>query len=132
MPRFCHGVCASTRFGIDSSSAFPFRTRTHAQSQMLLITLYPALAIPSARVIKMFVTKNRCFAHHSSPTPATADAHADKVIRPSGICDFLCLCVSSLRVRALKEKRLQLATPNFTDIYCMAGPRHTLGEVNFR
>ena len=37
------------------------------------------------------------------------------------ICDCVCLCV-----RALKEKPLELSTPNLLHIYCIAGHRHAL------
>ena len=39
----------------------------------------------------------------------------------SGFCDFLCISV-----HALKEKQLELLTPNLVHVYSMAEPRHLL------
>ena len=41
----------------------------------------------------------------------------------SGICDFVCL---SLCVHALREKRLELSTPNLVHVYSVAGSRHAM------
>jgi len=43
----------------------------------------------------------------------------------NGICDFGFLHMS-LCIRALKEKRLELSTPNLVDIQCMAVARRAL------
>ena len=39
------------------------------------------------------------------------------------VCNFVCLCV-----RTLKEKRLELSTPNFVHTYCLAGAWHALTQ----
>ena len=56
-------------------------------------------------------------------TDADTSRAAARVI--SGVCNLVCVCVS---VRAFKEKRLGLSTPNLVHIYFIAGPRRAFTQ----
>jgi len=78
------------------------------------------------KIAKMGSVRDYCFAQLAMQLIANL-----LVVNHAGgsrsVCGCLCLCVS-MCVRALKEKRLELSTPNLICVYSMAVGRHALTQ----